>query len=154
MHLDPIKVVTKINRSPRDTFAAFLSKVSAWWPLDTHSIGPNLGEPVPDTVVIERHEGGAIFEVSTTGERRIWGTILDYEEGKRIAFTWHPGLPEAEATNVSVAFDLMDDGHTLVTLVHSGWDARGEKAATIRTNYVTGWTDIIETRFAGFANGG
>ena len=152
MSLDEIKVVSTINRNKRETFEAFMSKASHWWPLDTHSVSPYLGEPAPDTVVIERYEGGKIFEISASGEHRVWGTILDYQEGKRIAFSWHPGLPENEATTVSVEFEAVDDGKTVVTLIHSGWEARGERAAETRENYVTGWNDIIQTRFTGFTN--
>ncbi|MEO0979336.1 MAG: SRPBCC domain-containing protein [Pseudomonadota bacterium] len=152
MSLEPVTVVAKINRSPSETFDAFLSKVSHWWPLETHSVSPYLGEPAPETVVIERYEGGKIFEISTKGDHRIWGTILNYQEGKRVTFSWHPGSPEHEATTVSVAFDLADDGKTIVTLVHSGWEARGDKAAEIRGNYLTGWTDIIQRRFIDFTN--
>ena len=152
MSLDAIKIVSKIKRSPNETFDAFLSKASLWWPLDTHSISPSLGEPAPDTIVIERFEGGKIFEISAHGEHRIWGTVLDYEEGKRIAFSWHPGLTESDATAVSVEFEPTDEGHTIVTLVHSGWEARGDRAAEIRGNYATGWSDIIQNRFTDFAN--
>ncbi len=152
MPLDPIEIVSKIDRPPADTFDAFLSKVSQWWPLETHSVGPYLGEPAPTVAVIERHEGGKVFEVSATGEHRVWGTIVEYEDGKRIAFSWHPGLSEAEATKVSVDFALADDGGTIVTLIHSGWEARGEQADAMRGNYLTGWTDIIQNRFTGFVN--
>ncbi|WP_421979189.1 SRPBCC domain-containing protein [Roseibium sp.] len=152
MSLDPVKVVSKINRSPSQTFDAFMSKASHWWPLDTHSVSPYLGEPAPDTVVIERYEGGKIFEISAKGDQRIWGTILDYQEGKYVAFSWHPGSTENEATKVSVEFELADDGNTLVTLVHSGWEVRGDKAADIRGNYQAGWTDIIQSRFTNFTN--
>lgn len=152
MPLEPIQVTTKVNRSPQDTFEAFMSKVSLWWPLETHSVSPSFGEPAPETVIIERHEGGQVFEISASGEHRIWGRILAYEEGKRIAFTWHPGLSEAEATTVSVSFERADDGATLVTLVHSGWKARGDQAEATRANYVTGWADILQNRFTDFTN--
>lgn len=152
MSLDPVKVVTRINRSPSETFDAFMSRASHWWPLETHSVSPYLGEPAPESVVIERHEGGKIFEISTKGEHRVWGTILDYQEGRRVAFSWHPGSPENEATTVTVDFELADDGKTIVTLVHDGWEARGDKATEIRGNYLTGWADIIQNRFTDFAN--
>lgn len=152
MSLDPITIVCEVKRSPRETFDAFISKASDWWPLDTHSISPYLGEPVPDTVVMERYEGGKIYEISKTGEHRVWGVILDYEEGKHIAFTWYPGLSETEATTVSVEFETTDDGNTVVTLIHQGWEARGEQAAATRSNYVTGWADIVQSRFTNFVN--
>ncbi len=152
MSLNAIKVVSEVNRSPDETFDAFMSEASHWWPLDTHSVSPYLGEPAPDTVVIERYEGGQIFEISKTGENRIWGIIIDYEEGRRVAFRWYPGLSEAEATTVSVEFEATDDGKTVVTLIHDGWEARGDQAAEIRKNYVEGWAEIIDGRFRNFIN--
>lgn len=152
MSLEAIRVVTVVNRSPSETFDAFLSKASNWWPLDTHSVSPYLGEPAPDTVVLERFEGGKIYEISQSGEHRLWGVILDYEDGKRLTFSWYPGLIEDEATRVSVTFDATDNDKTMVTLVHSGWEARGESAVDMRQNYVTGWDDIIQSRFANYVN--
>lgn len=152
MPIDPITIVTTVERSPTETFDAFLSKVSHWWPLETHSVSPYLGQPAPETVVIERYEGGRIFETSTQGEQFIWGIVLEYVEGKRIAFSWHPGLSEAEATKVTVEFEVTDAGCTVVTLVHTGWEARGEKADEMRGNYQTGWADIIQNRFSSFVS--
>ncbi|MEL6690539.1 MAG: SRPBCC domain-containing protein [Pseudomonadota bacterium] len=152
MPLEPIKVVTKINRRPEEVFDAFMSKISDWWPLATHSVGPFLGEAAPEIVVFEGHEGGKIYEVSERGEHRVWGTVLKYQAGRHVSFSWHPGLPESEATTVSVDFEPTDDGATLVTLVHTGWEARGDGAAAIRENYVSGWADIIQNRFTAFTN--
>ena len=47
----------------------------------THSLSPFLGEPAPEIVVFEAHEGGKIYEVSERGEHRPWGTVLHYSAG-------------------------------------------------------------------------
>ena len=104
-----------------------------------------MGDPAPEIVVFESHEGGKIYEISPGGEHRIWGTVLEYQAGLHVSFSWHPGLEEAQATTVSVDFEPTDDGATVVTLVHTGWEAPGDWATAVRENYVTGWAYIIQT---------
>ena len=152
MRIEPFEITVVINRTPNDVFDAFVSKLSDWWPLETHSIGPGLGEAPPSHVVVEPDEGGRIYEVSQNGEARLWGRIKDYEPGKAISFTWHPGLDGTMATFVSVRFQETDANRTAVTLVHDGWDARGDDAERVRENYVTGWSDIIRRRFAEYVS--
>lgn len=152
MSLEPIRIVVVVDRNPAETFDAFTRRVSEWWPLQTHSVSPYMGEPAPDTVVIERREDGDIFEVSQSGERRLWGKVLDYVEGKRLSFTWHPGLAVTQATRVSVAFESTDHNKTVVTLVHEGWEARGADASSMRETYHTGWQTIIQERFVMFVH--
>ena len=111
-----------------------------------------MGEPTPEIVVLERREGGSIYEVSQSSEQRLWDKIVDYSEGKRISFTWYPGLAENQATLVTVTFALTDANKTDVTLVHEGWEVRGAEAESMCENYVTGWKDIIEERFRSFVD--
>ncbi|MEP1765220.1 MAG: SRPBCC domain-containing protein [Sulfitobacter sp.] len=150
MSLEPIKVEAVIDRPCAEVFEAFLSNATDWWPLESHSVGPHLGEPVPEQVVIERHEGGRIFEVSPAGEHRLWGVIHEFNDGKKLSFSWHPGMDEALATRVTVAFQAVDNRKTLVTLRHEGWNDRGAEATMIRENYVSGWKNIIDVRFRKF----
>ncbi|MEO9652021.1 MAG: SRPBCC domain-containing protein [Roseobacter sp.] len=150
MSLEPIKVEAVIDRSLAEVFEAFVSNVTDWWPLESHSVGPHLGEPVPELVVIERHEGGRIFEVSPAGENRLWGVIHEFKDGTMLSFSWHPGMDQALATRVTVGFEAIDNRKTLVTLIHKGWNARSDEATTIRENYVSGWKDIIAVRFRKF----
>lgn len=151
MTLEPIEIMVIVPRPVDAAFDAFTQRLSDWWPLDTHSIGPSLGEAPPETVVVEAREGGRIFEDSDTGTERLWGRITAYEPGRALAFTWHPGLDEALSTHVTVRFEPTDTGATAVTLIHDGWAVRGENAEQVRTNYVNGWQDILANRFAAFA---
>lgn len=152
MVFSPIEVTAVVDRLPAETFDAFVFGISDWWPLDTHSVGPYLGDPAPDTVVMERHEGGRIFEVSPNGEQRLWGEFLEFDDGAKLSFSWYPGLDKALATIVTVCFEGTDDGKTVVTLTHDGWEARGADAASMRENYVSGWKDIIKNRFVSFVS--
>ena len=74
----------------------------------------------------------------------MWGTVTDWSSPDLVAFTWHPGQPEAEATRVEVSF-VGAGGGTEVILRHSGWSSRpdGERA---RSQYDGGW-DLVLARF-------
>jgi uncharacterized protein YndB with AHSA1/START domain len=71
----------------------------------------------------------------------VWGTVTDWASPDLVAFTWHPGQPEAEATRVEVSFVAAGAG-TEVTLRHSGWSSRpdGERA---RSQYDGGWDLVL-----------
>ena len=128
-------------------FALFTARMGDWWPLLTHSVG----EENATGVVMEGWEGGqmieSLAEVSTTS----WGTITAWEPPRHVAFTWHPGTPVEEATQVEVTF-APHGADTLVTLVHSGWASRpdGERA---RAGYDRGW-EVVLAPLVRLAEGG
>ena len=153
MTIPPVEVTAVLSKSREDAFTAFVTNVAKWWPLDKHSVSPSLGEGTPETLVIEQHECGRIYEVSTSGVERFWGTITKWAKDQEIAFSWHPGKDPSLATSVSVTFTTIDNGKTAVTLTHSGWEILGDDAATIRDHYNSGWTGIIQDKFTHFAEG-
>ena len=128
-------------------FALFTARMGDWWPLLTHSVG----QENATAVVMEGREGGEIIESLADGSTTSWGTITSWEPPRRVAFTWHPGAPVDEATQVEVTF-APRAGDTLVTLVHSGWASRpdGERA---RISYDSGW-DVVLAPLARLAESG
>jgi uncharacterized protein YndB with AHSA1/START domain len=121
-------------------FELFTARLGEWWPLPTHSVG---GETARD-VAMQCRLGGQIVETLADGSTAVWGTVTDWVSPQLVAFTWHPGQPEAEATRVEVSFAASGEG-TEVTLRHSGWSSRpdGERA---RSQYDGGW-DLVVSRF-------
>lgn len=92
----------------------------------------------------------ALVETLADGSLAVWGTVTAWDPPRRVAFTWHPGTPEEEATLVEVTFRPNGTGAgTEVELVHSGWGRRhdGDRA---RTAYEGGW-GIVLGRFAAAA---
>jgi uncharacterized protein YndB with AHSA1/START domain len=79
----------------------------------------------------------------------VWWTITEWEPPDRVAFTWHAGTAEAEATRVEVTFTQDGPGSTAVRLVHSGWEHRPD-GASAREGYDSGWEPVIG-RFAELA---
>jgi uncharacterized protein YndB with AHSA1/START domain len=137
--LAPLHKSVRVPQQPAEAFRLFTAELGAWWPLATHSVGGDraLG------VELEPAVGGRIVETYGAGDPQeaVWGTVLAWEPPSLVRFTWHPGTPVAEATEVEVRFTAVDEG-TLVELVHQGWDRRPQ-GAELRARYGPGWELVL-----------
>lgn len=124
----------------------FVTRMADWWPLDGHSSSASDGNAAL-SVTAEPMVGGALFETRHDGTRDEWGKILEYEPGKRIATTWHPGNNKDAPTLLEVDFRDAGKGRCQVTLTHSGWDAWGDRAREMRENYDKGWEFVFGDRY-------
>jgi uncharacterized protein YndB with AHSA1/START domain len=88
--------------------------------------------------------GAEIVETMADGTTSVWGTLTHWEPPHHVAFTWHAGTPEAEATRVDVTFSSVDPGSTEVLLVHSGWERRPDSTSA-RDNYDSGWEPVVRS---------
>lgn len=118
-------------------FDLFTAGLGSWWPMRTHSVG----EHESAGVAMQCRAGGEIVETLADGSTTVWGTVTDWEPPSRLAFTWHPGQPAAEATRVEVRFEE-SGSRTLVTLVHSGWEGRPD-GSRARQGYDSGWDVVL-----------
>jgi uncharacterized protein YciI len=135
--IPPIRRETVIKADPDVAFRVFTDRIGTWWPLAEFSVyGPS------STVSFEDRE---IVELSADGQRAVWGTVTEWQPGRLVAFTWHPGKDAAQASQVTVSFSASDD-QTLVTLVHDGWEVFADPAAA-RAEYDRGWPEVL-ARFA------
>jgi len=137
--LAPITKTVVVAATVERAFALFTAEMGRWWPLRTHSVG----EASSAGVVMGDRVGADIVETLADGSTTVWGTITDWAPPTLVAFTWHPGQSGAEATRVEVTFAEQDDG-TLVTLVHSGWEARPD-AGRVRRSYTSGWDVVLSS---------
>ena len=141
-----LRKTARVRLAPADAFRLFTADMGAWWPLETHSVGRDQAV----SVECEPRVGGHISETLRNGDHSVWGTIVVWEPASRVRFTWHPGSPESEATDVDVRFHADGDG-TLVELVHTGWDRRPD-GDTARANYESGW-ELVLGRYASAGDG-
>jgi uncharacterized protein YndB with AHSA1/START domain len=146
--IQPVRKSVTVPAAPERAFELFTAHIQEWWPLATHSVG--LQHAVG--VTFGEGVGGAIIETLADGTTSIWGTVTDWEPPRRVAYTWHAGTPEAEATRVEVTFTQYEPGSTVVQLVHSGWENRPD-GASARESYDSGWEPVIG-RFAERATAG
>jgi uncharacterized protein YndB with AHSA1/START domain len=143
--IEPVRKSVTVPTVPQRAFELFTDHIYEWWPLVSHSVG---GEHAVG-IVFGGGAGGAIVETLADGTTSVWGTVTDWEPPNRVAFTWHAGSPQAQATRVEVTFTQDGPGTTVVRLVHSGWESRLD-GASARDGYESGW-DPIMSRFASAA---
>ncbi|MFG5383489.1 SRPBCC family protein [Yoonia sp. R2-816] len=138
---DPINKSVTVPLTPAEAFALFTDGIDKWWPGQTHSVSASQ-KKTPKKVHFDTHKDGKITELTEDGETHIWGTILAYDPGKYLAFTWFPGKTEDEATVVTVSFQQTETG-TQCDLTHGGFDILGDLADAVSTSYLTGWDLVL-----------
>ena len=136
--LSPLMKSIQVPLVVEAAFRLFTEGFGSWWPLLTHSVG----EEDAETCILERRVGGRIYEVLKDQSQFDWGVVLDWEPPRRLAFTWHPGRTPDTAQQVEVTFTPTAGG-TQVVLTHTGWEHLGERAQSVRENYVTGWDYVL-----------
>jgi uncharacterized protein YndB with AHSA1/START domain len=144
--IDPVRKSVVVDTSVEHAFRVFTERIGEWWPVKTHSVHEELAE----TAGIEPRVGGDVFELWRDG-RESWGEVTAWEPPHRLVFTWHPGRPAEETTEVEVRF-AAQGGSTLVELEHRGWEARGENALAARASYDEGWDPVL-ARYGEAASG-
>jgi uncharacterized protein YndB with AHSA1/START domain len=126
----PIVKSIRVKANAATAFRVFTTEMDSWWPR-THHIGKS---PMKQ-VVVEGRLGGAIYTDQEDGTACPWGTVLAWEPPQRFVFSWQvtPAWqyePElSRSSEVEVTFTPVDDGTTLVALVHRGLERHGEGAA-------------------------
>lgn len=135
----PLRKSVTVRWSPEAAFRRFTDEIATWWPRRTHSVGGEAAE----NVIFEPRVGGRIYEVMRDGRTAVWGTVLEFEPPRRVAFSWHPGREPDTAQTVEVTFAAAGDG-TLVELVHTGWEKLGDEALEMRERYDGGWTFVLD----------
>jgi uncharacterized protein YndB with AHSA1/START domain len=136
----PLTKSISVSRTPEEAFRIYTEGIATWWPLDTHSPSGK-----PETIVMETHEGGRLYERTTDDKEVEWGEILVWDPPHRLVHSWHLGRPIA--TEVELRFTPEGDG-TVVELIHRGWERHGEYAANLRASYDTGWDFVFGERYA------
>lgn len=143
--LAPIVLDTIVPCPPDRAFDYFTRDIGRWWPLERHSCG----EADALDVRLEPRQGGRIVESTRSGATHVWGTLTEWQLGRRVAFTWHPGRDAEGAQWVDVTFAPNAAG-TRVTLTHGGFEKLGARAAEVRTAYANGWPTVFAQGYAGY----
>jgi len=151
----PIVKSIRVKADAAKAFRVFTTEMDSWWPR-THHIGKS---PMKQ-VVVEGRTGGAIYTDQEDGTACPWGTVLAWEPPQRFVFSWQvtPSWqfePElSRSSEVEVTFTPVDDGTTLVELVHRGLERHGEASAMYRAVLDSdgGWGGMV-LLYAGKAGG-
>jgi uncharacterized protein YndB with AHSA1/START domain len=136
--IEAMRKTVTVDCTVEEAFRVFTSDAISWWPIGTHSVH---GDAVKE-IVFEEHEGGEVYELSASGERSHWATVVSWEPPARLVLAWNILERETVPTEVEVRF-LPERTGTRVELEHRGWGAVAEEAACKRSNYDSGWEHIL-----------
>ena len=134
---DPINKSLTVPLSPQDAFTLFTDDMDTWWPKASHSV-----KGAASKVRFPDHKGGDIIETGEDGSENVWGSLIAYDPGSHLAFSWHPGRGPDEATVVTVSFTETADG-TRCDLTHGGFEVLGDTADAVSTSYLHGWDMVL-----------
>ena len=134
----PVIRAARVARPVDEAFAVFTEQIGAWWPLPTHGV-------FGDAAGAVGFEDGRLVERAVDGRVCVWGEVLEWGPPHRVVFTWHPGRPADDASEVEVRF-IEDGAGTRVELEHRGWERFGEHAAVRRRGYVGpgAWGHVLD----------
>jgi uncharacterized protein YndB with AHSA1/START domain len=138
-----------VDAPPERAFTVFTERMTAWWPLQSHTIG---AQPAA-AAVVEPREGGRWFERAEDGTECDWGRVLAWDPPDRVLLSWEitgDWRHDADVhTEVDVRFHPQDDGRTRVELEHRGLEAYAERAEEMRGIFDSdgGWPGLLR-RFA------
>jgi uncharacterized protein YndB with AHSA1/START domain len=140
--IEVVRKTVTVDCAVEEAFRVFTTDAISWWPVETHSIHQRVSE-----IVFEPRQGGEVYEVSESGERGYWATVLEWDPPARLVLAWNILRADAQPTEVEVRFLPEGDG-TRVELEHRGWERIAEKGAEKRDDYDTGW-DFVLGEYAG-----
>ena len=143
----PIELEALVACAPEAAFEYFTRDISRWWPLARYSCS----ETRAACVAFEERLGGRLIETDIDGKQYVWGTVLAWEPGRKLTFSWHPGKASDNALTVAITFEAAGDS-TRVRLVHSGWERLGAGAAETHASYASGWPKVFGELYAGYCN--
>jgi uncharacterized protein YndB with AHSA1/START domain len=128
-------------------FDLFVRRLDEWWPLAARSVFLDNAA----SCHVEPHIGGRLYERSRDGREETWGRFIAFEDGRRVVFTWHPGLSHTSATEVEITFFPLGSD-TRVDVEHRRWERLGPRASFVRAIMDGGWPGVL-ARFEACARG-
>jgi len=149
--VDPVVKTIEVPCDRETAFRIFVENTSTWWPLDKNTVSAMDGNTAK-SVTIEPSQGGRIYEIGHDEKEHDWGTVITYDPFAQLTLAWHINAPASEATTVEVTFAETENNKTTVQLTHHNWDSLGERAASMREGYNSGWVGVFEEAFAKACN--
>jgi uncharacterized protein YndB with AHSA1/START domain len=149
----PVRKEVVVNTSAQRAFDVFTKHLATWWPCDTHKLGA--GEV--ETVVMEPHEGGRLYERGIDASECIWGHVRVWDPPARVVFTWEISAewqPDSSMdSEVEVRFVAETASRTRVELEHRKLEAFGDRAPEMREAFdgEGAWSGLL-VKFADAAN--
>jgi uncharacterized protein YndB with AHSA1/START domain len=137
LSIEAVRKTITVDSMVEEAFRVFTADAQSWWPTGSHSIYGEVKE-----IVFEGREGGEVFEISGSGEKGHWATVLTWEPPNRLVLAWNILERDPVPTELEVRFLPEGDG-TRVELEHRGWEALADGATEKRDSYDTGWNHVL-----------
>jgi uncharacterized protein YndB with AHSA1/START domain len=135
MTVKAVRKTVTVGCPIEEAFRIFTADAGSWWPTESHSIHGDKAQQV----VFEEHEGGEVYEISESGEKGHWATVIAWEPPNRVVLAWEVS-PKSLGTEVEVRFTAQERA-TRVDLEHRGWERVPEPVE--RESYDTGWDYVL-----------
>jgi uncharacterized protein YndB with AHSA1/START domain len=132
--MEAIRKTVLVDFAPAEAFELFTTRVSSWWPTETHSYAH---DKVTD-VIFEPRVGGLLYEVTDEGTAE-WARITAWEPPHRLSMEWLIG--KVSGTEIEVRFSPEGPG-SRVELEHRGWE-RVPDATDEYQGYSHGWDAVL-----------
>jgi uncharacterized protein YndB with AHSA1/START domain len=142
----PVDQSVAVQIAPAEAFDIFTRQMRLWWPFAGHSCADDA-----EDVQFAARVGGAVTEISRSGQRHVWGCLTEWDPPHGFAMSWHPGAGPERASRLRVRFTAVAGG-TEVHLVHDGWEVHGDAAQRNRDMYDSGWPGVLKAYAAAAAD--
>jgi uncharacterized protein YndB with AHSA1/START domain len=147
----PVRKTVTVKQPPDRAFALFTSRIGEWWP-SGQATADTPGRPA-GTVVLEPRPQGRIYRRHDDASIEFLGEVQVWEPPQRLLLLWAPVTGAPAATEIEIRFTPEGD-MTRVDLEHRGWARLGEHAHHTRTEYDSGWDDVLRQYAAAGADNG
>jgi hypothetical protein len=113
----PIMVAIEVDASPDQAFSVFTTRMGDWWDPDY--------SPDPHTftgIDLEPRVGGSVAMLHGGEGRYVWGTVTEWEPGRRYAQTFTLAHDSDYPSEISAEFEATATG-CAIRFAHGGWTA-------------------------------
>ena len=146
-----VRRTVTVAASQQRAFQVFTEQFGSWWPKEYH-----LGSAEMADFVVESKAGGRWYEVGVDGTECDWGRVLEWGAPGRLVLAWMLDGdwrfdPDAErASRVEVTFTEVGPDQTVLRLVHTGFEARGEGGGSVHRGVgsADGWQAYLDALVA------
>lgn len=136
---EPLRLDVVVACPVEHAFHVWANRIDTWWPRD-HTAS---GEPGA-RVVLERHVGGRIYEVTANGTEHEWGEVTVWQPPARLAYLWYLGRDRTDATEVEIRFLAQGTEATRVEIEHRGWERLSpQTAGSWRDRNQANWQTLL-----------
>ncbi len=146
---DALRMTFEVACPAEHAFSMWTDRIGSWWPSD-HTVSGSADA----AVVLQGGVGGRIYERTPDGSEHEWGKVTVWDPPLRLAYLWHIGRDQSDATEVEIRFVPHGDAATRVEIEHRGWDRLGDDAETWRDRNRIGWQTLLPYFLSAAEQGG